>query len=150
MAQLLAELGFWHWFALALLLLVTEVSLAIGVLLWIGLAAGIIGIITWLVPALAWSTQLLLFAIVAIVNTVTWWRLLRADVITSDKPQLNRRAEQLIGRECILQEPIIGGQGRVEIGGSYWRVTGIDCAGGARVKVVAVDGVVLQVQQVES
>ena len=55
--------SFWSWLALGTLLLILEVFGAGGYLLWIGMAAASVGVLTFLLPALPWEVQLLLFAV---------------------------------------------------------------------------------------
>ena len=45
-----------------------------------------------------------------------------------------------------LDQAIVGGRGRVRIGDSSWIAEGPDLPAGTRVRVVAVEGVVLKVQ----
>jgi hypothetical protein len=61
---------------------------------------------------------------------------------------LNRRAEQLVGREVVLQQAIVGGQGRVSIDDASWQVSGPDLQAGSLVRVVAVQGSTLLVEAV--
>jgi membrane protein implicated in regulation of membrane protease activity len=63
----------------------------------------------------------------------------------SDQPLLNRRGEQLVGRVYPLDTAIVDGRGRLKIGDAFWAVEGVDLAAGARVRVIAVDGMTLRV-----
>ena len=66
MIQYLQHLSFWDWLALATLLLILEVFGAGGYLLWIGLAAACVGVLSYLFPALPWAWQFFLFGVLAI------------------------------------------------------------------------------------
>lgn len=77
MIAYLHHLSFWHWLALATLLLVFEVFGAAGYLLWISLVAVLIGLLSILLPSLAWFWQLLLFATLATLSSLLWWHLQR-------------------------------------------------------------------------
>jgi membrane protein implicated in regulation of membrane protease activity len=46
-----------------------------------------------------------------------------------------------------LDQPISGGEGRVRVGDSFWRVTGADAPAGAAVRVVRLDGATLVVEK---
>ena len=48
-----------------------------------------------------------------------------------------------------MEGPIVNGRGRIRVDDTYWRAEGQDQPAGARVRVVAVDGVVLKVEGVE-
>lgn len=144
-------LNYWHWFSFALFLLILEVVASGGFLLWIGIAAVIVGGITWLIPSMGWPWQSVIFAIVAIGSCIVWWAYLKAKPFKTDQPALNRRSEQFLGRVFTLEEAVINGRGKIRIGDSLWQVAAdTDLPSGTKVKVTAVDGVLLQVQPVIS
>jgi inner membrane protein len=60
---------------------------------------------------------------------------------------LNRRAEQLVGTVATLDQAIEGGRGRVKIDDAFWTVEGADLPLGTRVRVIAVNGMTLKVQE---
>ena len=66
----------------------------------------------------------------------------------SDKPNLNRRGAQYVGRTFTLSEPITNGFGKIRVDDSTWKVEGSDSPAGAQIRVVGVDGVVLKVERV--
>lgn len=137
---------FWHWWILGLALIILETVLPGTFFLWMGVSALVLGVVLWLVPALGWEWQLLLFAVVSLASIVAWRLWQRRHPAVSDQPMLNRRAEQYVGRVFALQTPIENGYGKVRVGDGLWRVRGPDAAVGARVRVTAVDGVVLVVE----
>lgn len=138
-ANIVSGLGPWSWMALGLVLLLMEI-LAPGVfLLWIGIAALIVGLLSlvlWDVAAWSWQVQVLLFVALALVCTFVGKRLLTSPGDVSDQPLLNRRGDQLIGRTATLTEPIRDGRGRVQLGDTLWRISGPDLPAGTRVRVV--------------
>ena len=69
----------------------------------------------------------------------------------SDRPLLNKRAQQHVGRSYVLHEPIENGRGKVRIGDTIWLVEGEkDLAKGKRVKVTGADGTTLLVEPVKA
>jgi membrane protein implicated in regulation of membrane protease activity len=64
----------------------------------------------------------------------------------SDQPNLNRRAEQYIGRRFVLETAIVNGQGKARVGDSLWLAEGPDLPAGSPVEVVGVDGSTLKVK----
>jgi membrane protein implicated in regulation of membrane protease activity len=46
----------------------------------------------------------------------------------------------------VLDQPILGGRGRVKLGDGSWTVTGPDMVAGAKVRVAAVSGTELRVE----
>lgn len=136
----------WHWWMAAIVMMTLEVFAPGVFFMWLGLAAGIVGIISWLIPDIAWEWQVLAFAFLAVVSALLGRKWLELHPIASDQPFLNRRGEQYIGRTFTLSEPIVNGLGKIVVDDSTWRIQGTDCPAGAMVKVSGVDGVVLIVE----
>ncbi|GGF45249.1 membrane protein [Azorhizobium oxalatiphilum] len=133
----------WAWFVLGGVLLVAEIILPGAFLLWLGLAALVTGFIV-LAAAVSWQMQIVAFALLAVVAVVIG-RQVSARARPSDHPFLNRRADGQVGRVFTLEEPIVGGTGRVRIDDTIWRVDGPDLPAGAKVIVLKTDGAVLVV-----
>lgn len=144
----LQHLSFWDWLAFGTLLLILEVFGAGGYLLWIGVAAAGVGVLTYLFPALPWALQFILFGVLSVLTAVLWWRRQRTAAKPSDQPGLNRRGSELLGRQFVLHEAIISGRGKIKAGDSLWLVTGPDLPAGSSVRVVGQDGVLLQVEAI--
>ena len=142
----LQHLAFWDWLAVGTLLLILEVFGAGGYLLWIGLAAAGVGVLTYLFPTLPWALQFLLFGLFSVLTAVLWWRRQRTAAKPSDQPGLNARGSELLGREFPLHEAISGGRGKIKAGDTLWLVSGPDLPTGSRVRVVGQDGVLLRVE----
>jgi membrane protein implicated in regulation of membrane protease activity len=144
MADMLLWLGTWNWLILGLLLMGLEL-LAPGVFLfWLGLAAFLVGVLSFVVDP-TWQTQIFMFAVFAVVAVPLWRRMARGKPGTADSPFLNKRADAFVGRVFTLEKPIVGGAGTVRIGDTIWRVAGPDAPAGSRVKVVKADGADLTV-----
>lgn len=140
------DIVFWHWFAFGTLLLIVELLAPGMFFLWMAEAAVVTGIILWLVPSLEFDYQIGVFSVLSVVSTIGARAFVKSHPIVSDKPQLNRRMVQFIGRDFVLDGPIVNGEGRVRIDDSIWKVRGRDCSSGTKVRVVATDGVVLLVE----
>jgi membrane protein implicated in regulation of membrane protease activity len=148
MLTLIATLGIWAWFIAGALLLVLEV-LAPGVfMLWLGLAALLVGLISLAVDW-PWQAQFVAFAAFSVAAIPLWRRLALRVGTPTDQPFLNRRAESLVGRAFTLEKPILDGSGTMAIDDSIWRITGPDLPAGSRVKVTRVDGTALHVERAE-
>ena len=149
MLTLIASLGVWDWFIAGGLLLVLEV-LAPGVfMLWLGLAALLVGIISLFVEW-SWQAQFIAFAAFALAAIPLWRRLARQVEAVTDQPFLNRRNEGFVGRIFTLEKPIVDGTGTMGIDDTVWRITGADVPAGSRVKVTRVDGTALHVEVVRN
>ncbi len=140
------EAQFWHWWALGLALGVVEIIAPGTYFLWLGIAAGLVGLILFVFPAISFLGQLFLFGALALTAIAVSRLILRRFPITSEDPDLNRRAEQYIGRELTLDTPIRNHRGRVKIGDTMWAATGDDLPAGTVVRVIGVDGVALRVE----
>lgn len=137
--RLSSELGPWNWMVLGFVLLALEIVLPGFFLLWIGLAALIVGAVSlflWDAGFWTWHVQVLLFLVLSLVCAYVGKRVMKTSGDMSDQPLLNQRGAQLIGRVATLTEPIANGRGRVRIGDTMWRVSGPDLPAGARVKVI--------------
>lgn len=141
---------FWQWWILALVLVTLEVFAPGASLIWIGIAAGIVGLFLLFVPAVPWQLQLLMFGMFSVAIVLVWRRYLQSHSVSSEEPFLNRRGEQYIGRVFTLDEPIVNGIGKLRVDDSIWRVRGEDCPAQAKVVITGVDGVVLMVDRCDA
>lgn len=146
MVDLFAALNHWDWLALGGLLLICEVFGAGGYLLWLGLAALATGALSLLFPVGSGLWQALVFALLALACVGLWWRYQHRQGAASAEPELNQRGSELIGRTFSVHEPIIGGRGKIKVGDSLWLVSGPDLPQGAAVRVIGLEGVLLQVE----
>jgi inner membrane protein len=136
----------WLWLIGAAVLGIAELLVPGVYLIWIGLAALIVGVLTLLLP-LPVAAQFLLFAVMAFA-AVYWGRRYLADnPITSDDPKLNDRSARLVGSIVTAVEPVDALQGRVKVGDSVWSARGTDAAVGDRLRVTGTDGNVLMVER---
>jgi len=141
-----SRLGPWSWIILAAILFAIEIFAPGTFILWLGIAATIVGVLGFAI-GWGWQAQFIAFAILAPVAVITWWYLARGR--KEEHPdRLNHRAQNQIGSEFILDAPILNGVGRVRIGDSNWRISGPDCPAGTRVRVERADGALLVVAPV--
>lgn len=146
MGEWLEGIVFWHWWILAGILLILELTVPAFFFLWLGMAAIATGFIILVVPGLQIEIQLVIFAILTIVAVLAWRKYRESRPPQTDQPLLNKRGRQYVGRTFTLQEPISNGIGKVVVDDSTWRVKGPDMPGGTTVKVTDVDGVVFIVE----
>src|SRR5271168_4837424 len=103
MLTLIESLGIWDWFIAGGLLLILEV-LAPGVfMLWLGLAALLVGAIS-LVVDWPWQAQFVAFAVFAVAAIPIWRRLAKSVGAPTDQPFLNRRTDGYLGRVFTLEK----------------------------------------------
>ena len=110
-----------------------------------GIAAAVVGGLA-LTTDISWQWQLVLFAVLSLTAVGAARTYFRRGGDESDRPLLNKRALQHVGRSYPLEGGIENGRGKVRIGDTVWSVEGPDCPPGQRVKVTGADGAVLQVE----
>ncbi|WP_454829261.1 NfeD family protein [Pseudoxanthomonas wuyuanensis] len=135
------------WAAIALLLFAAEALAPGAFMLWMGFAAVAVFLGVLLIPGIPLLAQVATFIVLSFVSIQIYRQWFRGNARQSDKPLLNRRAEQLIGLVAPLDQAIVGGRGRVKLGDAYWVVQGPDLPAGTAVRVIAVDGMTLKVQE---
>lgn len=137
---ILAELGPWVWWVVGLLLLGFEIVIPGIFLLWIGIAAMIVGAISlalWDSGIWPWQLQIVIFAALAVGSSYIGKRFVADRQGDSDQPLLNQRTERLIGRTSTLLEPIENGRGRIKLDDTLWVIEGPDLDTGATIEIVA-------------
>ncbi len=138
--RIFAELGPWNWMVLGFVLLTLEILVPGVFLLWIGLAALIVGaasLVLWGAGFWVWEVQIIVFLALALACAFAGKRIVGRTGGPTDQPLLNRRGDQLVGRTATLTEPIANGRGRIKIGDTMWRVSGPYLPVGTTVRVKA-------------
>ncbi|NJA06002.1 NfeD family protein [Methylococcaceae bacterium WWC4] len=140
------DIVFWYWWVAAVAFLGLEILVSGFFFLWLAVAAFVTGALLLVVPVMGFNVQVLLFSAMAIAAVLAWRRYAGAKSQTSDHPLLNRRGAQYVGRTFNLVEAIENGQGKIKVDDTIWKVHGEDCPVGGKVKVVAVNGTVFDVE----
>jgi hypothetical protein len=143
------SIAFWHWFVLGVALAAIEILVPGSFLLWLGIAAGVVGIVVLLFPAIGWEWQMVLFAVLSVASVLIGRAVMKRMAPAESETTLNRRGEQFVGRVFVLAEPIENGRGAIHAGDSLWRVSGSDRPAGTRVRVTGNDGTLLSVEPIE-
>lgn len=137
---------YWYWWCLALVLAALEMFIPGAALLWIGGAAGVVGLAA-LVFDIGLVTELVLFGVLAVLAWFLSRLLARQEPDDTQSGTLNRRGEQYLGQVLTLEEAIVNGYGRARVADGIWRVAGAaDLPQGSRVRVTGVDGAILRVE----
>jgi membrane protein implicated in regulation of membrane protease activity len=145
--ELFDQLHAWHWFVLAVILIVLELTTTTGFLLGIAFAALALAGILWVVPDLSWDWQFLSFGVLSVVLTLGYRFYFRPDNDASDNPLLNDRAAQMVGKSFVLGVDL-DRSGADMLGDTRWALSSAGrIKQGARVRVVAVEGMVLTVEE---
>jgi inner membrane protein len=96
MLEWIVSLGSWNWFILAALLLLIEILAPGMFMLWLGLSAILVGIISSAV-VWSWQAQLIAFAVFAIAAVPAWRHFARKVEKPADSPFLNRAPRAMSG-----------------------------------------------------
>ena len=146
MEEVVPFLGDWFWWVAAGALLFLELMAPGVFFIWLAGAAAAVGLLD-LVFDLGWRFELVLFAAFSLAAVFAGRPLLkRRHALDSDRPNLNQRMYDYVGKSYVLDQPIVSGRGRLRIEDTVWDVLGPDAAAGAHVKVVGVDGLRLKVK----
>ena len=136
----------WTFVIVGLVLVALEMLAPGFFLIWLGLAAIVVGLVNFAV-ALPWEANGILFALLSVALALLGKRLTwRQGDDEATTMHLNQRAKALIGRVATLDQPIVAGEGRVKFDDAIWAAKGPDLPAGAKVKVVSVSGKVLSVE----
>ncbi|HDS0923875.1 NfeD family protein [Stenotrophomonas bentonitica] len=135
------------WGALALVLFAAEALAPGAFMLWIGIGAAAVFVLVAVFADIPLLWQVVAFVLLSVVSIQCYRQWGRKRARETDAPLLNRRAEQLVGRVVALDQPIVSGIGRAKVDDAFWVVAGPDLPAGTPVRVVAVDGMTLKVQE---
>ncbi len=135
------------WAAVALLLFAAEAMVPGAFMLWMGFAAAVVFVGVLLVSGIPLLAQVAAFIVLSFVSIQIYRRGFRNHEPQSDRPHLNQRANTLVGQVANLEQAIVNGRGRVQIADAFWVVEGPELDAGTPVRVVAVDGMTLKVQE---
>ena len=137
----------WIWLSLGVLLMAVEIIAPGFFLIWLGIAAIVVGVLAWLLP-IGVAIQLGLFALCSFLVLYGARRWLRDNPIASGDPLLNHRAARHVGKTLTLVTAIENGRGRAKVGDGEWLVQGQDSAKGSKVRVTDCQGTILIVESV--
>lgn len=144
-----AGIIYWHWLALAGAFIGLEIMAPGVFLIFLGIAAGIVGLIMLAVPSLDWRLQLLAFAVLSVALVYIGRKVYGRMSASEDHGGLNRRGDRLVGQvHPLASGGMAGGRGKLRVGDSDWLArlaegADTDHLAGAPMRVVAVEGATL-------
>lgn len=149
--QWLNEISSWHWASFGVLLLILEIMGTAGFLIGTSIAAFIMAALLMIFPDTDWKWQLAIFSSLAIIFSLIYLKRFANFNEKTDHPTLNNRAALLIGKRLQLKEATANGEGRVQVGDTYWKIKSeSEIAAGSQVDVISTDGMTLIVKPTES
>lgn len=149
MEKMLSDLNFthWMWFVAMFIFLLLEMMAPGIVFLWLGIAAGVTGVLVLLFSDISWEMQTVIFTALSFLSVFMGRRYIkRTGDIPSDNEMLNKRGEAMIGRKVTVAIAIEDGRGKVKVGDSMWTAVGTDTPIGEMVTITAVNGTELTVE----
>ncbi|WP_340608020.1 NfeD family protein [Xenorhabdus bharatensis] len=149
MIEQIATQPVWFWLCFGGLLLIAELLGTGGYLLWTGIAAVIVALITWVFPSMSWELQGILFALLTLLSAIAWRSWLRRHPQKSSDERLNQKNQQLIGQHARLTTDTENGYGRIKLADGSWRIhCDHELSANTEVEIIAVDGITLKVKPV--
>ena len=115
------SLGPWNWFILAAVLGVLEMALPGIFMIWYALAAVLVGALALAID-MGWQLQLVLYVLAGVALLFASRRFAGSNSGKSDRPLLNERAQNHLGKVYELLNDTKHGRGSVKVGDSIWQV----------------------------
>lgn len=151
--EIVATSPYWIWFGIGLAFFGLEIATMSLFLLWVGVAALLTAAATFAAPSTPLPVQMALFAALGLALTVagrSYFAARRAP--ESDKPDLNRRGAQMVGRRVSAIADFERGDGAVAIDDGQWSARlapgdGGAVAAGDELLITAVEGATLVVKR---
>jgi membrane protein implicated in regulation of membrane protease activity len=101
---------------------------------WLGIGAGMTGLLMLLNPDGLWRWQFLLVVVGVLLAP------LLADLFTSLKKVFTEYpGKQLIGQVVTLEQPIVDGAGNIRLDNQEWQLAGVDCPAGTQARIIAIN-----------
>jgi hypothetical protein len=135
----------WVWLTLGLVLAGLEMLVPGVYLIWLALAAIVIGVLTMALD-LSLPAQVIDFVFLSLIIAFSARRILRDKPIESADPLMNRRGARLVGETATVVQAIEHGSGRVRLGDSEWIARGPNVGAGEHVRISGSEGAILLVE----
>lgn len=74
MSAWLTHIQFWHWWVLAGMLVLLELTAPVFFFLWLGFAAAAVGFLLLVFPSIPVKVQLALFGLLSVIALIAWRR----------------------------------------------------------------------------
>lgn len=148
MIEFLETIEYWHWLVFGIVLLGIEALVFGALFLWFGLSALFVGLLVLLFPGMLWMPQILVWSVLAVTGALGWQLYRKKHPAKESRKGMNRRGEQYVGRHFTLTKDIVNGGGELHVDDTRWKIVSHhDLPIGTKVKVVAVEGTSLRVEE---
>ena len=113
--ELFTNLNYWQWWGIALIFIIIEMFAPGALMLWLGIAAAVVGLVMAIFPGMGWEIQYTLFAVFSVVSILGWKQMQLKRPVETDQPNLNMRGHQYVNRTFTLDEPVVNGLGKIKV-----------------------------------
>ncbi|MFL0414692.1 NfeD family protein [uncultured Sphingomonas sp.] len=134
------------WLGVAVVLGIAELLVPGVFLIFLAIAAAVVGVALLALADLPLVAQLGAFAVWSVVTVLIGRRWYVDYPVETSDPLLNDRAARMAGEIVTVSVPIVAGSGRVRVGDSEWPASGPDAEAGARMRVAKVTGGIVSVE----
>lgn len=145
-----SSIAYWHWLVLGLILIALEIFTAGFVLLWLGVSALIVGVVSFVVD-IGFTSELLMWTVLSITDLFVWFKFIQPHF--RDKTLSGMSREAVVGQSAMVIQTNTGERGRLRfsmpvMGSDEWSFICQDVvAVGERVTVTDVSGNTLVVSK---
>ena len=136
------EMQWWIWLVFGIALMLLELVLPTFFILWFGIGAVLVSLVSLAAPSLQLDMQGLLWVLFSSLTTALWFKVFRRK-----QPDVRWTADSVIGEVGLLTSSVSQFQkGRVRfqkpiLGNEEWTcIANADIAAGERVRIVAIEG----------
>ncbi|MFT5575011.1 MAG: hypothetical protein ACI89D_000524 [Bermanella sp.] len=148
-----ASIAYWHWLVLGLVLIALEIFTAGFVLLWLGVSALMVGVISFAIE-ISFTSELLIWTLLSISDLFVWFKFIQPRF--RDKTLSGMSREAVVGQVGMVIQANAGERGRMRfsmpvLGSDEWAFICQEPASvGDRVTVIDVSGNTLVVSKPQS
>lgn len=144
MSWLDGNILYWHWIIFGLILITLELFIPVFVVLWLGIAAVIVGLFTLFIP-LGFNLQIILWGVLSAAFVFLWHKYISPKMLNKTLAGLSREA--MIGQiGIIIRFSSSQGRGRLRfsapiVGNDEWDIISTEVlTEGDKVKVTDISG----------
>jgi len=150
------QVHYWHWLVLGVALVIAEIFLTSFTLLWFGLAAILVGVLLWFIPAMSVTLQLFIWIIASCGLAIYWFKFFKPKMV--DKTLAGISREAVLGETGqVIKVPVEGSRGVVRfstpiLGDDEWHFIckdSVAVAVGDRVRIQDFSGNTLIVEKAD-
>ena len=145
------DLEWWHWAVGGIVLILAELAVPAFVLVWFGLGALVMAVVTYLTPGQDITLQLVGWIAISIALVGYWFKVFKPN---QHKTRIGMSAPDVVGEVGVLTRdvaPFVRGEVRFQkplVGADVWPgIADEEIKAGERVKVLTLEGSLLKVRR---